>query len=151
MTAILTDHSAGLVGEPGNRDGFGRLLRAEWTKFRTVRGWMIGLIVAAILTVGLAWLTAAGSTIGCSNGSGTVQLTGRACLPPVPIGPGGEAVNDSFYFVRQPLGGISRGTAWVASMPSEPVRAAWSRAPGPGLKPGSSSSRARSRDRPTRR
>ena len=29
------------------RDGFAQLLRAEWTKFRTVRGWVIGMIVAA--------------------------------------------------------------------------------------------------------
>ena len=26
------------------RDGFGQLLHAEWTKFRTVRGWVIGMI-----------------------------------------------------------------------------------------------------------
>jgi len=28
-------------------DGFARLLHAEWTKFRTVRGWVIAVIVAA--------------------------------------------------------------------------------------------------------
>jgi hypothetical protein len=27
------------------RDGFAQLLRAEWTKFRTVRGWVIGVAV----------------------------------------------------------------------------------------------------------
>src|SRR5581483_10731277 len=27
--------------------GFGSLLHAEWTKFRTVRGWVIGMIIAA--------------------------------------------------------------------------------------------------------
>ena len=32
------------------------LLHAEWTKFRTVRGWVIGLLVAAraIMALGLA-------------------------------------------------------------------------------------------------
>ena len=29
------------------RDGFAQVLRAEWIKFRTVRGWVIGIIVAA--------------------------------------------------------------------------------------------------------
>jgi len=27
-------------------DGFAQLLHAEWTKFRTVRGWVIGVIIA---------------------------------------------------------------------------------------------------------
>jgi hypothetical protein len=27
---------------PAGHDGFGQLLQAEWTKFRTVRGWVIG-------------------------------------------------------------------------------------------------------------
>ena len=31
----------------GPRDRFARLLRAEWTKFRTVRGWVIGIFIAA--------------------------------------------------------------------------------------------------------
>src|SRR4029453_19512297 len=38
------------------RDGFARLLRAEWTKFRTVRGWVIGMLAtpSAIVGLGLA-------------------------------------------------------------------------------------------------
>ena len=32
-------------------DSFAGTLRAEWTKFRTVRGWVIGMIVAALVTV----------------------------------------------------------------------------------------------------
>jgi hypothetical protein len=40
---------------PG-RDGFAQLLRAEWIKFRTVRGWVIGMIIAALLIVGIALL-----------------------------------------------------------------------------------------------
>ena len=30
------------------RDGFAQLLRAEWTKFRSVRGWVIGLLVPCL-------------------------------------------------------------------------------------------------------
>ena len=37
---------------PAGRDGFAQLLRAEWTKFRTVRGWVIGMIVALLVIVG---------------------------------------------------------------------------------------------------
>ena len=77
------------------------VIRAEWIKFRSVRGWVIGMIVAAILT------------IGCIiNG---VQKSGRGCLPPIPIGPGGEAVQDNFYFVHQPLAGNGTITAQLYS------------------------------------
>jgi len=31
------------------RDGFAQLVRAEWTKLRTVRGWIIGLVIAALV------------------------------------------------------------------------------------------------------
>ena len=42
---------------PAGNDGFGQLLWAEWTKFRTVRGWVIGLIVAGLLTAGIGLLS----------------------------------------------------------------------------------------------
>jgi regulation of enolase protein 1 (concanavalin A-like superfamily) len=87
--------------------GFGSLLRSEWTKFRTVRGWMIGMIVAAILTVLFGVFIAANQGVGCgiSNGGQQTQLSGKACLPYVPHGPGGEVVTDSFNFAHQPLTG----------------------------------------------
>jgi hypothetical protein len=40
-------------GGPAARGGFGQVLRAEWTKFRTVRGLVIGVIVAPLVTAGL--------------------------------------------------------------------------------------------------
>ena len=43
-------------GQQAGRDGFAQLLRAEWTKFRTVRGWVIGLVVAALVMAGLGLL-----------------------------------------------------------------------------------------------
>ena len=87
-------------------DGFGQLLRAEWTKFRTVRGWVIGIVVAALVTVLIGLLTASGSEESCGN---------SACPAP-PLGPGGEAVSDSFYFVRQPLTGTGSITIRVMSL-----------------------------------
>ncbi|MEU8120705.1 ABC transporter permease subunit [Spirillospora sp. NPDC049024] len=53
--------------EAGARDGFGRLLLAEWTKLRTVRRWILALPAAVLLAVLVALLSAAGSE---STGSG---------------------------------------------------------------------------------
>jgi len=87
---------------PG-RDGFIQLLRAEWTKFRTVRGWVIALIAVAALTalvpIYLAKAAAGNSVETCVNGS--CQAEGQA----IAVGPGGTAVTDTFYFVHQPMAG----------------------------------------------
>jgi ABC-type transport system involved in multi-copper enzyme maturation permease subunit len=88
----------------GGRDGFGALLHAEWTKFRTVRGWVIAMIVAGLLTVGFGLIGQ--ESCGTANNS--------ACT--LPLGPGGEAVADSFYFVRQPLAGNGSITVRVTSL-----------------------------------
>ena len=78
------------------RNGFAQLLRAEWTKFRTVRGWVIGMIAALLVIVGIGTLTGANSECGSQMGPNAPML---ACPAP-PTGPGGEWLTDSFYFVR---------------------------------------------------
>lgn len=83
------------------RGGFARLLRAEFTKFRTVRAWMIALCAAAVVFVLLAFLGAFASR------SGNVA---------VPTGPGGEAVTDTYMFVHQTLAGDGTLTARVTSL-----------------------------------
>ena len=93
-------------------DGFAQLLRAEWTKFRTVRGWVIGIVVAVLVIVGLGALTGANSECGSQMGPNAPTL---GCPAP-PTGPGGEWVTDSFYFVRQPLAGDGSITARVTSL-----------------------------------
>ncbi len=98
------------------RDGFPQLLRAEWIKFRTVRGWVIGMVIAALVMVLLGLFAGGQSNSQCSNGPGTPTLSGKACLPPIPLGPGGVAVTDTFYFVRQPLAGNGSLTAAVTSL-----------------------------------
>ena len=45
--ATITEYRSGLQAAP---DRFTSLLRAEWTKFRTVRGWVIGILIAALVT-----------------------------------------------------------------------------------------------------
>ena len=92
------------------------MLHAEWTKFRTVRGWIAGMIVGVLVMAGLGLFAAGGVNIGCQNSPNGPTLTGKACLPYIPIGPGGEPVADSFYFVYQPLAGNGSITARVTSL-----------------------------------
>ena len=108
MTALAPYRSELRTG----RDGFAQLLRAEWTKFRTVRGWVIGMIVVLLVIVGLGALTGANSECGSQMGPNAPML---ACPAP-PTGPGGEWVADSFYFVRQPLAGNGSITVRVTSL-----------------------------------
>jgi ABC-type transport system involved in multi-copper enzyme maturation permease subunit len=100
---------------PG-RDGFAQLLHAEWTKFRTVRGWVIGMIVAVVVAAGIGLLASAGSSSSCQHVGGGPARSGAGCMPTFPLGPGGEPVTDSFYFVRQPLTGDGTITVRVTSL-----------------------------------
>ncbi len=88
---------------PERPDRFADLLHAEWTKFRTVRGWVVAVFVAALAMVAFALAPS-------QRGSCNVA----ACT--VPVGPGGEEVSDSFYFVHQPLAGNGSITVRVTSL-----------------------------------
>ncbi|GAA2875602.1 hypothetical protein Acy02nite_76480 [Actinoplanes cyaneus] len=83
------------------------ILHAEWTKFRSVRGWVLGLAAAAglILLFGLA--------PGMSGSCGK-HGPASACTPT--IGPGGEQVKDRFTFVHQPLAGDGSVSVRVTSL-----------------------------------
>ncbi len=105
-TGTITPYRSGQ--RPG-RDDFPHLLRAEWTKFRTARGWLISLVAAALLTA-LAVVALAGASNGSQNAGAD---------PAVAIGPGGEAVTDDFYFVHQPLAGNGSITVRVTSLHTE--------------------------------
>ncbi|WP_049573555.1 ABC transporter permease subunit [Streptomyces sp. SBT349] len=81
----------------GRRPGFGRLLRAEWTKLRSVPRWTLALVGAVVVTVLIALLTASGAgreTSGEGGGGGE---------PPEWIGDG--SFQDQGHFVYQPLAG----------------------------------------------
>ncbi|MDX3224332.1 ABC transporter permease subunit [Streptomyces sp. ME19-01-6] len=101
MTATLTPSRS---GRRAGRNGFARVVHAEWTKFRTVRGWVTGMVAAALVVVLFALLVGVSSD---QKGS-----------PPVPIGPGGEPVTDSFSFVHQPLAGNGSITVSVSALNS---------------------------------
>jgi ABC-type transport system involved in multi-copper enzyme maturation permease subunit len=122
------------------RDGFPQLLHAEWTKFCTVRGWVVGMIVAILVTAGLGlFLVAATGNVSCGSvspsGSGPVRHGAAACgQPALLLGPGGEPVTDSFYFAHQPLarnGSITVRVTSLTGLPKGPVQPGlvpWSKA-----------------------
>jgi ABC-type transport system involved in multi-copper enzyme maturation permease subunit len=89
--------------EATGRDGFAQLLRAEWTKFRTVRRWVLGMVAAVLVTVLISLLGAAGNHVS-NNGE------------PVPKAPDGTVVTDSFGFVHRTLTGNGSITARVRSL-----------------------------------
>src|ERR1700752_1026111 len=82
-------------------DGFARLLRAEFTKFRTIRAWIITLCATVVVFVLLSFLSA---------------FESRAPVGAVPVGPGGEAVSDTYMFVHQVLVGDGTLTARVTAL-----------------------------------
>jgi ABC-type transport system involved in multi-copper enzyme maturation permease subunit len=88
----------------GRRRGLVDSLHAEWTKFRTVPGWVTGMTTAALLVVLVALLAGAGSD---QRGASSV-----------PTGPGGVPVTDSFYLVHQPLAGDGSVTVTVSALNS---------------------------------
>jgi ABC-type transport system involved in multi-copper enzyme maturation permease subunit len=108
MTTVTSSRPAARAG----RAGFAHLLRAEWTKFSTVRGWVISVIVAMLLTMLLGLFIAHGDhTAPCSAGPDT-----SCAYAALPTGPGGESVTDTYYFVHRSLTGDGSITAEVTSL-----------------------------------
>jgi hypothetical protein len=162
MTTTLTTPVRPQAPAEGRQ--FGPLLWAEWTKLRTVRGWIVAIVTGALVTVVWGLLIANGNDVTCQTSDSGPVLSGAACLPHHPLGPDGEAVTDSFSFVSQPLvgngsitvrvtsltgrcsaGGSESGTA--GSGPTRPSAAASN----PGPRPASSSRHPRHPARRTRR
>src|ERR1035441_9030338 len=109
MTAMLTRPGDAVRAE---RDSFGQLLHAEWTKFRTVRGWVIGMIVGGLLIIVVNLIP--GGQCGGMQANGQPGPGGPGCA--LTLGPAGQAVTDSFYFVHQPMGPTGSITVRVTSL-----------------------------------
>ncbi|MGR6918843.1 hypothetical protein ACU635_31740 [[Actinomadura] parvosata] len=92
------------------RDGFPQMLRAEWTRFRSARGWALAMAASVLVTVSLGLLIAGGARSTCVTGKGE-----GPCPAPL-LGPDGTAVSDKYYFVHQPLKGNGSITARVTDM-----------------------------------
>ena len=139
----MTPHRPGTAA---GHDRFAHLVRAEWTKFRTVRGWIITIFVAAALPTVFALLNNSSCGGGCAA---------------APTGPGGEAVTDQFSFVHRALAGNGSITVRVTSLTGrysasgginpQNITAGMTSGLQPWSRPASSSRHRRSRDRPTRR
>lgn len=104
MTAALTPRPR--ATSRAERGGFRRTLHAEWTKFRTVRGWVLAMAGALLVTIVVGLL---GTAAPAPGGRGADSAS-------YPKGPGGEAVNDSFYFVRKTLTGDGTLTVPLRSL-----------------------------------
>jgi ABC-type transport system involved in multi-copper enzyme maturation permease subunit len=127
-TGAVTPHRSPVTPE---RESFWYLVHAEWTKFRTVRGWVIAVLftIAAIT----AFVFIASNASGSCVGSG-----GPSACPAQPTGPGGVPVVDAFYFAHQPVTGNGTITVQVTSLTGQvEIGQAGNGAPrlGPGLQP----------------
>lgn len=89
---------------PPARDGFWQLLRAEFTKLRSVDRWLLTLLAGVVVTVLVSLVSAGGSEMATSDdggGSGTEAA---------------DRVADSFRFVHRPLAGDGSVTARVTDL-----------------------------------
>jgi ABC-type transport system involved in multi-copper enzyme maturation permease subunit len=87
------------------------LIHAEWTKFRTVRGWVIGMVIAIPLTVLIGLIGPLGSSFSCAGPNGA-SCAGQT----PPKSPDGTPVLDTFFFVHRTLTGDGEITARVAAL-----------------------------------
>ena len=104
--ATNSDTTSRYGAQPPVGRSFLWLLRSEWTKFRTVRGWVLGMAAAAAVTVLIGLLVASSSQFSCGD---------QVCTA-LPVGPDGEAVEDQFSFAHQPLAGDGSISVRVSSL-----------------------------------
>jgi hypothetical protein len=94
------------------RDGFRQVVRAEWTKLRSVRRWVVALGAAVVLTVLLSLLAAAGSGTDINR------------YPNFVTGPDGTPVADEFHFAHEAMTGDGSIVARVVSQENSHEQAA---------------------------
>ena len=105
-TGAVAPHRSRLTPE---RESFWRLVRAEWTKFRTVRGWVIAVLVTIAAITAFVF-------VASDVSSSCVASSGPAACPVQPTGPGGVPVLDAFYFAHQPVTGSGTITVQMTSL-----------------------------------
>jgi ABC-type transport system involved in multi-copper enzyme maturation permease subunit len=101
---------------PAGRDGFPQLVHAEWTKFRTVRGWVVGTAVGALIIILMAVLTGSGSHSQVCIGTSAGHVSCHTAHPSTPTGPNGEPVTDQYELVHRSLHGNGTITVRLTSL-----------------------------------
>ncbi len=96
------------------------LLRSEWTKFRSVRGWLVGIVLAPLVTIGFGALTGSASQCGYMFPGPDGQTISGPCS--APTGPGGELVQDQFYFAHKTLAGNGSITVRMTGLTSSDLQ-----------------------------
>ncbi|MGB6456732.1 MAG: ABC transporter permease subunit, partial [Streptosporangiaceae bacterium] len=109
------------------RESFWHLVHAEWTKFRTVRGWVIAVLVTISAITAFVF-------VAIGVGHSCIGTGGPSACPAQPTGPGGVPVVDAFYFAHQPVTGTGTITAQVTSLTGQVSVGQSKMAPG-GLEP----------------
>jgi len=111
MTTTATSYRS---TRPAGHDGFGQVLWAEWTKLRTVRGWVLTIFLAAALTAAvpifLASTARSNDAVTCAHG--VCEAEGQT----IAVGPASTAVVDNFYFAHQSLATDGSITARVSGL-----------------------------------
>ena len=131
-TGAVTPHRSPVAPE---RESLWYLVHAEWTKFRTVRGWVIAVLVTIVAITAFAFL---GADVG--GGCVAAGAARAAACPAQPTGPGGEPVVDAFYFAHQPVTGNGTITVQVTSLTGQVAVAPGGSVPdGPQMGPGRAS------------
>jgi ABC-type transport system involved in multi-copper enzyme maturation permease subunit len=126
-TGAATPDRSPLTSE---RESFWHLVHSEWTKFRTVRGWVIAVLVTIAAITAFVFVA---SDVGRS----CVGPGGPSACPGQATGPGGEPVVDAFEFAHQPVTGNGTITVQVTSLTGRaPVVPAGGVSDGPRAGPG---------------
>jgi ABC-type transport system involved in multi-copper enzyme maturation permease subunit len=128
-TGVVAPHRSPVTAP---RASFWYLVHAEWTKFRTVRGWVIAAGITIVAIPAFAFLTTSGRS-GCARGNGAGGPTAAAC-PAQPTGPGGVPVVDAFEFAHQSVTGNGTITVQMTSLTGQILNGGNQLAPG-GLDP----------------
>jgi len=103
-------------GRRQGSDGFAALMRSEWTKFHTVRSWVLVIVVATAAALGLSVFLSSSAGQGCPGNHSRPSCNGQA----PPTGPSGEPVTDAYYLVHQTMGENGSITARVTSLANVP-------------------------------
>jgi regulation of enolase protein 1 (concanavalin A-like superfamily) len=121
MSALITPPQAERAtpyrsGRHQGSDGFAALVRSEWTKFRTVRAWVLAIVVATAAGLALSVFLSSSAGQSCPGNLSRPSCNGQA----PPTGPGGEPVTDAYYLVHQSMGENGSITARVTSLTNVP-------------------------------